>query len=76
MGAKEDEELIQLEVERQKLELEFQKVNNPLQSKLTKIDTALRVIDVLSKGYVANKSFKDKATDLAAEVLARELKDF
>lgn len=76
MGAQQEEELAKFEVKRQELELRFMEENNPLQTKLTKIDTALRVIDVLSKGYVANKDFKDKATNLAAEVLGRELKDF
>jgi hypothetical protein len=76
MGIQEDQELSKLEVERQRFMLEMDKSFQPLHSKVQRVETALRVIEVLNGGYVADKILKDEATNLAAKVLTRELKDF
>jgi hypothetical protein len=55
-------------------ELEFKQKTQQL--KVDKIGTAIMVINSLKDGFVASKKLKDEATDLAAQVLVRELKDF
>ena len=55
-------------------EIELKRVRRQL--KIDNINTALSVINTMRDGFVANKKLKDEVTDLAANVLIRELKEF
>jgi hypothetical protein len=54
-------------------EKEFNEKYRVLAQKHEKLDMMLRIIDVLSKGYVQDKSLKDEVANMAADILKKEL---
>ena len=66
-----DKEMKVIELRSARFGLEYSKD----QRKRERLDSLLRVIETLSKGYVQDMSLKNEATNLATQALIKELKN-